>query len=90
MTTVLWDFDVEGVPHQVRLDFHYWSTRRVITLDEKVVVNVTPVSNLAATYRFRCGAAAACELRITRGFLAIRREFLLYVGGQLVPAIRQA
>jgi len=90
MTTVLWDFEIEGVPHRVRLDFHFWSTRRVITLDEKVVIDVTPVNNLAATYRFRCGAATVCELRMTREFLAIRREFELWVDGRHIPGVRQA
>ncbi len=64
----IWDFEAEDGKHIITLE-HTWDSRRVITLDNKIVIDKTPVNNWGFEYSFDCGSHT-CIVRCRANFFS--------------------
>ena len=83
--TINWSFDLEDGKHTIILK-HSFDSTRVITLDNKVMIDKTPVNNLGFEYEFDCKGHSCVVKYIVHFFSFAPDSYECWVDGKLVEA----
>src|SRR5437764_1480995 len=84
-----WILKLEDGDHIVHLDHNYWSTRRIITLDNRVIDDETPINNLRHEYEFGC-AGHAYKVTVGRSYLVLTVSYTLTVDGIIIEPLEES
>ena len=88
MAARLWHVNTNNKQYEIVLKHSYWSTRQIIKIDGKVVVDKTPFSNLQNDHYFELEDHLCC-VTVGRRFLTFSVKYTLTIDGCGVPAKRQ-
>ena len=78
-----WLFNLDGRQHTVVLEHNYWTTRQVICVDGSVIVDKTPLHNLADEHCFML-AEHICCVSVGRRYLAFGVKYTLTLDGNVI------
>ena len=85
MTNKIWEFELEGRMHKVELEHGYWSGKKTIKVDGKVIINTSwNLFDTGGEYRFKIDDhPSIVRIRVqTLGFSSCIYE--LFIDGHLM------